>query len=139
MSAKATTKPGAARERILLVDDEQMVRMMIKSILGFRGYQVIEAEDGIDAVEKFREATSKIDLVLMDYHLPRLNGHEALLQLRELDPELPALMLSGGLHDGIDMDTTNGLRGVAFLHKPFQNDELFRLVGELIGARSGRA
>lgn len=132
MNPKATRKSPPARERILLVDDEDLVRMMIKSVLGFRGYQVVEAVDGIDAVEKFREASPKIDLVLMDFHLPRLNGQEALFRIREIDPKLPAVILSGGLHDGIG---GGGLEGVAFLHKPFENEELFRLVRELLDAR----
>ena len=135
MNPKATSKPRAVRERILLVDDEDLVRRMIKTVLNFHGYQVVEAEDGIDAVEKFRAASPKIDLVLMDYHLPRLNGREALVRIREIDPKLPAVIFSGGLHDGID---DAGLEGVAFLHKPFENAELFRLVRELLDAR-GRA
>ena len=132
MNPKATSKPRAVRERILLVDDEDLVRRMIKTMLGFRGYQVVEAEDGIDAVEKFRAASPKIDLVLMDYHLPRLNGREALVRIREIDPKLPAVIFSGGLHEGIG---DAWLEGVAFLHKPFENDELFRLVRELLDAR----
>jgi two-component system, cell cycle sensor histidine kinase and response regulator CckA len=135
MTPKATNKPPATRDRILLVDDEDLVRMMIRTVLGFRGYEVVEAEDGIDAVEKFRAASPGIDLVLMDYHLPRLNGREALLRIREIDPKVPAVIFSGGLHDGI---SDGGLEGVAFLHKPFENDELFRLVRELLDAR-GRA
>ena len=125
------------RERILLVDDEEMVRMMIKSVLNWRGYQVVEAEDGIDAVEKFRAASPKIDLVLMDFHLPRLNGQDALRRIRETDPKLPAVILSGGLHEGIGDGTGGGLDGVAFLHKPFENDELLRLMRELLDARGG--
>lgn len=125
----------AARERILLVDDEDLVRMMIKSVLGFSGYQVVEAEDGLDAVEKFRAASPKIDLVLMDYHLPRLNGQEALLRLREIEPGLPAILLSGGLHDG--MERMAGLEDVTFLHKPFENDELLRAMRGLLDGRAG--
>jgi len=131
MKPKSAARP-AARERILLVDDEDLVRMMIKSVLGFSGYRVTEAEDGIDAVEKFRAASPKIDLVLMDYHLPRLNGHDALLRIREIDPRMPAVILSGGLHEGLG-DVPNG---VAFLHKPFENDELLRVMRGLLDART---
>jgi len=135
MNPKAAGATPAVRERILLVDDEEMVRMMIKSVLGFRGYQVTEAGDGIEALEKFKAASPPIDLVLMDYHLPRLNGQETLVQIRELDPKVPAVILSGGLHDGIGEEGTRGLEGVGFLHKPFQNDELFRIIRELLDAR----
>ena len=110
--------------------------MMIKSVLALRGYDVVEAEDGIDAVEKFQAATPKIDLVVMDYHLPRLNGHEALARIREMDPKMPAVMLSGGLHDGTGEEGTQGLAAVAFLHKPFQNEDLFEVIRRLIDGRT---
>ena len=70
MNPKAAAKIPAVREWILLVDDEELVRMMIKSVLKMRGYQVVEAEDGIDALEKFRMASPKIELVLMDSRKP---------------------------------------------------------------------
>lgn len=136
MNPQNTGKSPAVRERILLVDDEDLVRMMIKSVLGWRGYQVVEAEDGIEAVEKFRAASPPIDLVLMDFHLPRLNGQEALALIRESDPTLPAVILSGGLHEGIGDGPNDGLSNVAFLHKPFENEELLRLVRELLDARN---
>jgi CheY-like chemotaxis protein len=139
MTVPGSLKPPVAGACILLVDDEEMVRKMIKSILGMRGYKVVEAEDGVDALEKFRDATQKIDLVLMDYHLPRLNGIDSLLQLREMDPKLPAVILSGGLHEGIGEGTPGGLDGVEFLHKPFQNDELFGLLARLLQARDGKS
>ncbi|MEY2408694.1 MAG: hypothetical protein QOF48_1364 [Verrucomicrobiota bacterium] len=141
MNPNAPVSPPAitACERILLVEDEEIVRLMIKSVLGFRGYKVVEAEDGIDAVEKFQASSQKIDLVLMDFHLPRLNGRESVVRLRQIDPKLPVVILSGGLHDAIGDDGGPELEGVAFLHKPFDNDELFRVMRQLLDARSALA
>ena len=135
MTAKPSRPPPPLRERVLLVDDETLVRTMTRTVLGFAGYQVVEAEDGVEAVEKFRSASPKIELALLDYHLPRMNGHEVLVQIREMDPKLPAVILSGGLHEGIG---ATGLDGVAFLHKPFQNDELLRVMRDLLEARGGK-
>jgi nitrogen-specific signal transduction histidine kinase/ActR/RegA family two-component response regulator len=120
-------------ERILVVDDEELVRMVTKAVLAYRGYQVVEAEDGEDAIEKYTKASPPIDLVLMDMHMPRLNGHDALLRIREANPKAKAVMFSGGLHDRAS-DAAASLEGVAFLHKPFENQELIRVVREMLDA-----
>ena len=119
------------RERILVVDDEELVRMVTKAVLSYRGYNVAEAEDGQDAVEKYRAAQPPFDIVLMDMHMPRLNGHDALLRIREINPKARVVLLSGGLHDA-GADSVTSLPGVVFLHKPFENQELVRLVRELL-------
>ncbi len=133
MKPGATSSP-ARRERILVADDEELVRMAIKAILSFGGYEVAMAEDGAEAVEKFREASPRFDLVVLDMHMPRLDGREALLRIREIDPSARVVLLSGGLHDAASEGVT-GLEGVAFLHKPFENEELLGLVRQLLDSR----
>ncbi|MFM1768329.1 MAG: hypothetical protein RJA22_858 [Verrucomicrobiota bacterium] len=122
------------RERILVAEDEELVRMVIKAILAYRGYDVLVAEDGQAAVEAFRDAQPRVQLVVTDIHMPRLNGYDALRQIRALDPAVPAVVLSGGVHDGAD--PLGGLPGVAFLHKPFENQELLRLVRQQLDRKS---
>ena len=68
----------ARTARILLADDEEMVRKAIRLILAFSGYQIVEAIDGEDAVKKYLDASPPFDLVMMDLDMPRLNGAEAL-------------------------------------------------------------
>ena len=131
MPPSASSKSAAPRERLLLADDEDLVRMVLKSLLTMRGYQVVTADDGADAVEKFRATSPRPELALLDYHMPKLTGLETLHALRAIDPRVPAIILSGGLHEGV----SEGLEGVVFLHKPFANDELLRLVRELLDAR----
>ena len=131
MPLPAHAKTIAPRERVLVADDEDLVRMVLKTLLTMRGYQVLTAEDGADAVEKFRTASPRPELVLLDFHMPKLTGLQALQAMRELDPRVPAVILSGGLHESV----SEGMEGVVFLHKPFENDELLRLVRELIEAR----
>ncbi|HEU0009879.1 MAG TPA: response regulator [Verrucomicrobiae bacterium] len=132
-------KPGATpssarRERILVADDEELVRMAIKAILSIGGYDLTMAEDGAEAVEKFREASPRFDLVVLDMHMPRLDGHGALLRIREIDSHARVVLLSGGLHDFASEGVT-GLEGVAFLHKPFDNEELLGLVRQILDSR----
>ena len=134
----ATRRPIAApegramegKERLLIVDDEELVRMVTKAVLAYRGYQVVEAQDGEDAVAKYTAGGAEFDLILMDMHMPRLNGYDALVRIRQFNPRAKAILLSGGLHhpgDGI-----GALENVAFLHKPFENQELTRLVRQLL-------
>ena len=131
----ADPRSTEGRERLLVVDDEELVRMVIKAVLSYRGYQVSDAEDGQDAVEKYRAASPPFDLVLMDMHMPRLNGHDAIMRIREINPKVKAVLLSGGLQDGAS-DSATSLPGVAFLHKPFENQELVRLVRELLDLKT---
>ena len=116
---------------ILVVDDEEMVRMVLKAVLTYGGYQVAEAVDGEDAVQKYARTSPTFDLVLLDLHMPRLNGYEAITRIRALDPRARAIFLSGGARDSEEQGI-RGLSGVAFLHKPFENQELLRLVAEVL-------
>jgi CheY-like chemotaxis protein len=113
---------GSAKSgRILLADDEEMVRKAIRLILNFGGYQIVEAVDGEDAVEKYLEASPPFDLILIDLDMPRLGGADALARIRRHHPEAKAIFLSGGVHSG-------GLERSIFLQKPFDNQELIGLV-----------
>src|SRR2546422_11764015 len=111
------TPSSARRERILVADDEELVRMAIKAILSIGGYELAMAEDGVEAVEKLREASPRFDLVVLDMHMPRLDGHGALLRIREIDPAVRVVLFSGGPHDFANESVTE-LEGVAVLHKP---------------------
>ena len=123
-------KVTEGRERILVVDDEELVRMVTKAVLAYRGYQVTEAEDGEDAVEKYTMSATPFDLILMDLHMPRLNGYDALLKIRQQFPSARAILLSGGVHEPDSM--FGNLEGVAFLQKPFENQELVLLVRRML-------
>jgi signal transduction histidine kinase/CheY-like chemotaxis protein len=118
------------RERILVVDDEELVRLVTKAVLAYRGYQIVEAEDGEDAVQKYERTAAPFDLVLMDMHMPRLNGHDALRRIREINPKAKAVILSGGIHE--PEECIDNEERVAFLHKPFENQELLRVVRRVL-------
>ena len=129
-ASPAEPKAMEGRERILVVDDEELVRLVTKAVLAYRGYQMVEAEDGEDALKKYSAAPGSFDLVLMDMHMPKLNGYDALLRIRELNPKAKAIVLSGGVHD--PDDNFAQMAGVAFLHKPFENQELLSLVRQML-------
>jgi len=130
MTLGETSSPSR-RARILVADDEDLVRMAVKAVLSFGGYEVAMAEHGADAVEKYREASPRFDLVVLDMHMPRLDGHGALLQIREIDPSARVVLLSGALQEPPSGGVSD-FEGVAFLNKPFENDELLGLVRRMI-------
>lgn len=125
-------RPAEGRERILIVDDEELVRMVTKAILAYRGYVIAEAADGEEAVQKYTEADPRFDLVLMDLHMPRLNGYDALQRIRAINPKLKAILLSGGSQDPSTMG--GDIEGVAYLQKPFDNQELASVVRRQLDA-----
>ena len=127
------TKAMDGTERILIADDEELVRIVMRAILNFRGYQIVEAQDGEDAVEKYLQSTKPFDLVLMDLHMPRLNGLDALARIRKHNPKVKAVMLSGGFQEK-DAERSVEIEGVKFLQKPFENQDLVCLVREMIDA-----
>ena len=91
---------------------------------------MLEAEDGEDAVAKYAANLGTIDLVMMDVHMPKMNGHEALLRIREINPRAKAVLLSGGLQEADG--GLGSMERVVFLQKPFENQELLRVVRQLL-------
>ena len=70
----------------------------------------------------------------MDLHMPRLNGYDALLRIRQVDPKLKAILLSGGSQDPASLG--GDIEGVAYLQKPFDNQELANVVRKLLDAKT---
>ncbi|HVO37536.1 MAG TPA: ATP-binding protein [Spirochaetia bacterium] len=107
------------KETIMIVDDEVDLRNLFRLSLGERGYTVIEAADGLEAVEKFRRRRGAIDLVLIDLIMPRLGGRETYMKLRELDPEVKALFATGyGIDDKVEDLLATGVLGI--IRKPYE-------------------
>src|SRR5262249_28019048 len=80
---------------ILLVDDEPMVRTLGRTILEAHGYRVVVAEDGLQAVERYRREQGTIDLIVLDLTMPRLSGRDTFKRLVQLDSEVRVLFASG--------------------------------------------
>lgn len=116
---------------ILVVDDEPMVRMVITSVLGSRGFTVLEAGDGREGLRIFREHGEKLRMVLMDLSMPGMNGVEAFGKMHHLNAEIPVVLLSGS----VEQDATDLFPGeapAAFLPKPFRPAALVKLVREVL-------
>jgi hypothetical protein len=97
IAAVPTIVPAAQRglATILLADDEPMIRDLASNILQRYGYQVLLAEDGLQALEIYQQEKGRIDLVLLDLAMPRLSGDDTFRRLREIDPNVRVLLSSG--------------------------------------------
>ena len=102
---------------ILVVDDEQRMRKLIKDFLAAKGYSILEAEDGEKALEVFEENKNKISLILLDVMMPKLDGWSVLRQIRQ-ESKIPIIMLTAR---GEEQDELFGFElGVdEYISKPF--------------------
>ncbi len=114
--------PGG-NETILIVDDQETVWDFLIEALQELGYSVLLAENGIDAVEIYRDNPGQIDLVLLDMIMPHQGGHTTFYQLKDLDKNVKVLLSSGFVsHDEVDDLIANGAAG--FLPKPHRIREM---------------
>ena len=131
----AVAAPDAAlggTETILLVEDEESVRQLVRDTLAAKGYQVLEAENGEGGVGAAAEHRGKIDLVITDVVMPGMGGREMIKHLLLSRPETKVLFLSGYTEDAIVSDGSIE-KGTAFLQKPFTLQSLSRKVREVLG------
>ena len=131
----ATPAPRAARggtETVLLVEDEDSVRQLVRETLTGKGYRVVEGENGAAGLAAAAKHTGTIDLVITDVVMPGMSGREMVKQLAETRPEAKVLYLSGYTEDAISREGTIE-PGTAFLQKPFTLQHLSRKVRELLG------
>ncbi|HEV3330875.1 MAG TPA: response regulator [Bryobacteraceae bacterium] len=125
-------------ETVLLVEDEARVRKLIVDILTGRGYRVVEATRGEEAIRLCRTHKAPIDLALVDVVMPEMSGPDVVKKIASLNPGIRVLFISGYtdealLHHGI-------LRsGAAFLQKPFLPEVLVRKVREVLDTRRNSA
>jgi len=119
-------------ETILLVEDEESVRQLVRDTLAAKGYQVLEAENGEAGMALAVEHKGAIDLVITDVVMPGMGGRELIKQLAGMRPKTKVLYLSGYTEDAIISEGTIE-RGVAFLQKPFTLQNLSRKVREVLG------
>ena len=118
--------PGRTRivnRRKRRIVDSRVVRVVLESA----GFQVMEAVDGREAVETFEKHQQKIDLVMLDVTMPRLDGISALEKIRAIAPDIPAILCSGM---GAESPASAG-EHTGFVAKPFAPDEVLQLVREL--------
>jgi nitrogen-specific signal transduction histidine kinase/CheY-like chemotaxis protein len=124
--------------RVLIIDDEQIVRGVLLRMLRGLGYEAIEAEDARHAIEFYSEHWPKIDAVILDLNMPQMGGWECFAALREINPNLRAIISSGY---GIDSAAEEIIqhRGILFLQKPYQLAQLATAMQRTLASAAGTA
>jgi DNA-binding response OmpR family regulator len=125
--------PG--KKKILVAEDEPDIRGLVAFSLRYAGYEVVEATDGQEALDK---ALSELpDLILLDVRMPRMNGYEVCgsLKIEEATAKIPVLFLSAR---GQESEIKRGLELGAeeYILKPFAPNELYRRVGAILDRRA---
>ncbi len=142
-SSPATTQPSASAVRrgqnecILVVEDEESIRELIRASLERAGYHVLTAADGAEGVSVYGRHHASISVVVLDMMLPLIDGATAIRMFRKLVPEMEFVAISGLPSQGATASKA-AQRRVAFLPKPMRVEELQRAVGAAVLRRKAR-
>lgn len=118
---------------ILLVDDEEPVRSVCQEMLEHLGYEIITAGDGEEAIELYRELFSRIELVLLDLIMPRMDGVETFHQMIRIDPQARIIISSGFTEQEISIRFKDNTPA-GFIQKPFALNQLAEKVQSVISS-----
>lgn len=130
--------------RVLIIDDDRQIRILMRQVLARAGHDVSEAENGVLGLAAF--VATRADLVVIDIYMPERNGWATIRALEEEAPGLPLVIISGGgaleRVDRGSVGTLDAIRGLApfrVLRKPFTPDTLVAAVDDLLhaGAHAG--
>ena len=122
-NAQDDQRPDSPRT-VLIVDDEAHVRLLTEKMLTRSGYEVVQASDGREGIEVFAERKEEIDVVLLDVMMPVMTGHEAIIELRQIDPGLPVVFFSGYDQGEVAEHLSDPSAPTRFLAKPFTMAQL---------------
>lgn len=117
-------------ETILFVEDEEMLKDVITTTLKEKGYTVLTASDGIEAVELFMKYQNEVSLVLSDLGLPRLGGWEACVTMREINARVRVVVASGFIEPTLREEIAKSGGGI--VQKPYEPSEVLRTVRRML-------
>ncbi|MFV2016682.1 MAG: response regulator, partial [Candidatus Heimdallarchaeota archaeon] len=115
---------------VLIVDDEENLRFILERMLAILGYNSISAENGLEGVNIFKERYDEIDAVILDMVMPIMDGKEAFLQMKLIDPNVKVIVSSGYDIDKYSQIMDFGVS--ALLDKPYSIDLLSKTIEKLL-------
>lgn len=127
-----TSMDVSGTETILVVEDEKSLLDLSYIMFQSKGYTVITAEDGIQAVELYKQHRKKISLVFTDIGLPGLNGKEVFTQIKKIDPDIKVIFTSGIFVDIKDALIKDGAKD--FIPKPYKYEDVLRKIRIVLDA-----
>jgi two-component system chemotaxis response regulator CheY len=115
--------------KILIVDDAEFLRVRLTKMLGTDGFEVFQAENGVKAVEVYKQIHP--DVVLMDVTMPEMDGLTALKTIVGFDPKAKVIMLTALGQESVVLEAVkSGARD--FIVKPFEHDRVMKAIGKLL-------
>ena len=121
------------KKTILVVEDEEMIRELVVSRLKVLGYNTMQASDGVEGIGVFRDGADKIDLVILDYVMPRMNGIEVFEELILIKPDVKVI-ISSGYSEDVVLERLTGPRPAGILQKPYKMEDLRSVLGGMLGS-----
>ena len=133
--AHGALTPGKVDQSVLVVDDETAVRRFAARVLEQGGFGVLQAGDGVEALELLKSQGQFVDAVVSDILMPRMNGVELMRKLSSTDPELPVLLMSG--YPSRELSAQGIQVPCSVLSKPFAPEHLLAEVRRCVRRRDG--
>lgn len=124
---------GEKKKNILVTDDSQSIRSFIRGLLEEANYNVVEASDGEEGIEVFKNS-GNIDLIITDIYMPEKSGLELVVELREENKDLKIIVLSDGGKNNFsnELGVVEALGATHFLKKDLVKDQLIDLVNKVL-------
>lgn len=122
-----TTRLGAKMKKILVAEDEKVMRYMIKDFLENYDFEVIQAENGLDAYVLWKN--EKPDILLTDINMPKMNGIELLQRIKNTTPDFPVIVMTG-VNIETSVNIANNNKANAILEKPFRMHDLVSIINK---------
>ena len=123
--------PKGGTETVLVAEDNDEFRKLVKLVLERKGYKVIEAVNGNDAVDKFIENKDDIEFLMLDMIMPKKNGKEVYHDIKQIKPDIKALFISGYTSDELDRKGCSE-DNIDFMVKPVLADDLIIKMREML-------
>ncbi len=122
---------------VLVVDDEESVRSIVRRFLELSGYQVLEAADGVEGLQVFVEHQDQIVAVILDVTMPRLDGKSTLKKMLEIRPTLKAILASGN-PESTSLSMIENIDHIKFLQKPYRPGDLLGILQQMLEPNDDR-
>lgn len=115
----------------MIAEDNQDYREILSFILEERGFKIIQAENGLEGLNKFQLMGNMIDLVLTDLNMPEMNGYEMLTEIKKISPDQKSVIMSS-THAAFIKANPNVSPDIFIIHKPVEYTELICLISEVL-------
>ncbi len=132
-ASKDNASPARGSEKILIADDEENVRIVMKRMLEKCGYDVLLAKEGVECIKMFNKNPGSISLVILDMSMPKLSGKDTFIELKKIKPDVRVLISSGYKNDKRVLDTL-ALGAAGVINKPFSMIEITNKVREILNS-----